>query len=109
MLHGGARLAVMRELLVARNPLDPRSGRRAAGRACGFDRATIYRNLIELSDAGLLLRVELGDHVWRFEARRNDADGPPEHPHFVCVDCGEVSCLSSVKVRITPAPGARAP
>ena len=71
----------------------------------GFDRATIYRNLIELSDAGLLLRVELGDHVWRFEARRDDAEESAEHPHFVCVDCGEVSCLSSVNVRISPAPG----
>jgi Fur family transcriptional regulator, ferric uptake regulator len=99
-----ARLAVMRELLVARNPLThAQVAVRLARR--GFDRATIYRNLIELSDAGLLLRVELGDHVWRFEARRNDADRPSEHPHFVCVDCGEVSCLSSVNVRITPAPG----
>lgn len=99
-----ARLAVMRELLAAHSPLThAQVAVRLARR--GFDRATIYRNLIELADAGLLLRVELGDHVWRFEARRDEADGPSEHPHFVCVDCGEVSCLSSVNVRITPAPG----
>ena len=31
-----------------------------------FDRATIYRNLVELAEAGLVNRIELGDHVWRF-------------------------------------------
>jgi len=72
----------------------------------GFDRATIYRNLMDLAEAGLLSRVELGDHVWRFEARRTtERDG--EHPHFVCNDCGTVSCLPQVSVDIRPAPGAR--
>lgn len=36
----------------------------------GFDRATIYRNLINLADAGLVSRTDLGDHIWRFELRR---------------------------------------
>ena len=99
-----ARLAVMQELLAADSPLShAQVAVRLARR--GFDRATIYRNLIELAEAELLLRIELGDHVWRFEARRDEADGPAEHPHFVCVDCGEVACLPSVNVRITPAPG----
>ncbi len=70
----------------------------------GFDRATIYRNLIELTEAGILSRVELGDHVWRFELRATDAAGRHEesHPHFVCTSCGEVSCLDDVTVAITP-------
>ena len=66
----------------------------------GFDRATIYRNLIDLTEAGLLSRTDLGDHVWRFEWRRDGADDVSEHPHFVCTDCGLVSCLPEDSVRI---------
>jgi Fur family ferric uptake transcriptional regulator len=67
----------------------------------GYDRATIYRNLTELTEARLVARVELGDHMWRFEAKR-PARGGADHPHFVCTSCGEVSCLDDVKVAITP-------
>lgn len=74
----------------------------------GFDKATVYRNLIDLSDAGLLSRSELGDHVWRFELRRNASSHTGEHPHFLCVDCGEVSCLSDVDIRISPRQGKKA-
>ncbi len=74
----------------------------------GFDRATIYRNLTELTDAGLVSRVELGDHVWRFEIRRHAHAGTKgeDHPHFLCTTCGEVSCLDDVNVAITPKSGA---
>jgi Fur family transcriptional regulator, ferric uptake regulator len=101
-----ARLWVMQELIDAASPqthaqvadsLEPR----------GFDRATIYRNLIELTDAGLVSRIELGDHVWRFELRQPGSEHQQDHPHFVCVDCGEVACLPSVSVNIKPAPGTK--
>lgn len=72
----------------------------------GFDRATIYRNLTELTEAGIFSRVELGDHVWRFEMRHG---ATAEHPHFLCTSCGEVSCLDDVDVAITPKPGAKHP
>ena len=70
----------------------------------GFDRATIYRNLTELTEARLVSRMELGDHVWRFEIRRPQAGHgkKDEHPHFVCTTCGEVSCLEDVTVAIKP-------
>jgi Fur family transcriptional regulator, ferric uptake regulator len=70
----------------------------------GFDAATLYRNLIDLTRAGLLNRINLGDNVWRFELRAREAIHP-EHPHFVCTGCGEVTCLSTVRVKLTPAPG----
>lgn len=74
----------------------------------GFDRATIYRNLVDLAEAGLVARVELGDHVWRYELRGpTPRDGEGEHTHFVCNDCGTVSCLPRVSVSIRPAPGSR--
>lgn len=69
----------------------------------GFDRATIYRILVDLAEAGVLSRTDLGDHVWRFELRKPDgaAAHSDEHPHFVCVDCGEVSCLPELSLQHT--------
>ena len=102
MRSTAARRAVLQELTGATSPLThAQVAERLASR--GFDRATIYRNLIELAEAGLLSRIELGDHVWRFELRGTDQAAESEHPHFVCVDCGEVACLPQVNVRITPA------
>jgi Fur family transcriptional regulator, ferric uptake regulator len=69
----------------------------------GFDQATVYRNLTDLTEAGLLTRLDPGDHVWRFEFRREDAHQDGEHPHFYCTDCGTVSCLTDVAVKITAA------
>ncbi len=108
-----ARLSVMQELMTATSPL---THAQVADRLAAkeFDRATIYRNLVELSEAGLVNRIELGDHVWRFELRRADNDSAetsmglsPGHPHFVCVDCGEVSCLPTGSVSIKHAGGAK--
>lgn len=61
----------------------------------GFDRATVYRNLMDLTGAGLVSRTDLGDHVWRFEVRDGDDD---LHPHFMCTSCGAVSCLGEAVV-----------
>ncbi|PAY15521.1 Fur family transcriptional regulator [Rhodopirellula sp. SM50] len=64
----------------------------------GIDRATAFRNLNDLAEVGLLRRTELGDHVWRFEAVRGKSKDGAGHPHFLCVDCGTVSCLDDVKL-----------
>lgn len=63
-------------------------------RAQPWDRATIYRNLIDLAEASLLRRTDVGDHVWRFEAV-GDA-----HPHFVCTECGTVECLPELELSL---------
>ena len=101
-----ARLWVMQELVDAMRPLTHAQVADAL-RPRGFDRATIYRNLVELTQAGLVARIELGDHVWRFELRKPGSAARRDHPHFVCVDCGEVACLPSVSVNIKPAPGSK--
>ncbi len=62
----------------------------------GVDKATVFRNLNDMADAGLLRRTEVGDHVWRFEAMSSQHDDA--HPHFLCVDCGTVSCLDNVQL-----------
>jgi len=72
----------------------------------GFDRATLYRNLMDLTQAGLVSRTDLGDHVWRFELRTESRAGDGDHPHFMCTHCGTVSCLPGVSIRIHPTPGA---
>lgn len=65
----------------------------------GADKATVFRNLSDMTEAGLLRRTELGDHVWRFEAITGDA--AHGHPHFLCVDCGAVSCLEDIQLTPT--------
>jgi Fur family transcriptional regulator, ferric uptake regulator len=73
----------------------------------GLDKSTLYRCLVELADAGLLARLDAGDHAWRFELRDQEhASG--DHPHFVCVDCGQVTCLPDVEVKIAAIKGAKA-
>lgn len=63
----------------------------------GYDQATVYRNLTDLTEVGLLNRLDLGDHIWRFEFRGDEAHDD-EHPHFMCTDCGEISCLTTVEL-----------
>jgi Fur family ferric uptake transcriptional regulator len=61
----------------------------------GFDKATVFRNLTDLAEADLVIRTELGDHVWRFLLADPDHDRS-SHPHFVCMDCGMVSCIDDM-------------
>lgn len=74
----------------------------------GFDRATIYRILMDLAEVKILSRTDVGDHVWRFELKRGvgGVEHTEDHPHFVCVDCGEVSCLPGLTFRVE---GSKAP
>lgn len=46
----------------------------------------------------LLRRAELGGHVWRFEIVGSEAGRVAAHPHFLCIDCGEVTCLDDVEL-----------
>lgn len=66
----------------------------------GVDKATAFRNLNDMADAGLLRRAELGDHVYRFEEVRDDEHGHDPHPHFLCVTCGTVTCLDEVRLTV---------
>jgi Fur family ferric uptake transcriptional regulator len=98
-----ARLAVLGELQRSTSPLSHAEVARALA-PLELDRATVYRNLIELSESGLVSRLDLGDHVWRFELRKNGPDNQTEHAHFLCTECGEVSCLDGVEIQVTRVP-----
>ena len=71
-----------------------------------WDSTTIYRNLVDLVEAGLLRRTDIGDHVWRFEAI-GEGHGAATHPHFVCTACGTIECLPRAKL-VTQSRGPRA-
>lgn len=101
-----ARAAVFQCLLDAGGPL-------SHGEVCdrladvGFDRATVYRNLADLTEAGLVRRTDLGDHLWRFELTTKVEHHVEEvHPHFVCTACGNVACLPEGAVTIHSVKGA---
>jgi Fur family ferric uptake transcriptional regulator len=65
--------------------------------AQGLESSTIFRALNEMAEAGLLARMELGDHVWRYEVSSTSRDGEnAAHPHFLCVDCGSIVCLNEM-------------
>lgn len=93
------RLAVLELLGARREPLSHADVFAALGDE-GFDRTTLYRNLINLAEAGLAVRVNLGDHVWRFSLARDDAASL----HFLCIACGSVQALpeDAVKLVMTP-------
>ena len=97
------RIAVLRSLDAAGRPLSHAELQVSLESDGPWDRATLYRNLADLTEVGLLRRLDLGDHVWRFEARAQaePTDHHPEgHPHFVCTSCGDVQCLDEVALSI---------
>ncbi len=99
------RVAVLRELETATAPLS-HADLVEALEGEGYDRVTIYRNLTDLTEAGLVVRADLGDHVWRFELRDAGKAHQGHHPHFTCTRCGTVSCLPEEVVRLMPVRGA---
>jgi Fur family transcriptional regulator, ferric uptake regulator len=99
-----ARTSVLNVLMDAKSPLSHSEVyERLADQS--VDRVTVYRNLTDLVEAGVLHRTDLGDHVWRFELRSVSGDDADDthgvHPHFLCSDCGAIACLplSSVALR----------
>jgi Fur family transcriptional regulator, ferric uptake regulator len=93
------RMTILRELAKLRIPVShPELTDRLAG--ADLDRTTIYRNLLSLTDAGLLVKTQLGDNVWRFELPHTTSGEHGAHPHFVCNDCGSVACLPAGAVSL---------
>ena len=85
------RLAVLRALATRRAPVS--FPELVEALPVGLDRATVYRNLLGLTEAGILIRSQLGDGVSRYELPTSGESTHTQHLHLVCVDCGNVSCL----------------
>jgi Fur family transcriptional regulator, ferric uptake regulator len=96
----GPRMSVLSLLAAASRPMSHGELADKLGSA-DVDRATVFRNLQDLAEVGILRRKDLGDHVWRYEfASSNGGHAGDEHPHFVCSECGAVSCLAGVSVSV---------
>jgi len=74
-------------------PWRQEDGGRNNRKACLAD-----RNLLSLTELGILVRTQLGDNVWRYELPREASAEHGEHPHFVCIECGDIACLTGVTV-----------
>jgi Fur family transcriptional regulator, ferric uptake regulator len=95
----GQRLSVLRALSVRPKPVTfPELVEELSPR--GLDRATVYRNLTGMAEAGILIRTQLADGIARYELPQWGGSLHAEHLHLVCVDCGDVSCLPSSAVSL---------
>lgn len=87
------RVAVLLALEAATTPLSHSEMLVAMGET-DFDPATIYRNLVKLTEVGLARVVSRAEGMSRYvlahESREHEHE---EHPHFVCDDCGHVLCV----------------
>ncbi|MFK8001689.1 MAG: Fur family transcriptional regulator [Polyangiales bacterium] len=96
----GSRVGVLRSVRKAARPVALADVMERLGDEAP-DRATVYRNLLDLAEAGLLRRAHLGD-AWRFEGGDES-----EHAHFICTQCGIVECTPDVSLNVST--GAKAP
>ncbi len=90
-----AREAVMQLLGDAGRPLSHQDIlKKATGKAC-LERVTVYRTLETLQRKGLLHRIQGTDGTWRFCMHRSESSGEcaGNHIHFLCSQCGQMSCL----------------
>jgi Fur family ferric uptake transcriptional regulator len=86
--RGGARRAVIRllgEQRCALSAVEIGAALERADRA--VSRASIYRILEELEQAELVMRIEVGQGVVRYEPIRH---GSGHHHHMVCDRCGQL-------------------
>lgn len=95
------RLALLKLLSEANGPISHQEAIEKLS-LVGIDKSTIFRALQDLSEAGLARRMELGDHVWRYErAGADDQHHDAAHPHLLCLDCGTITCLGEKDVKMS--------
>ncbi|NVM57102.1 MAG: transcriptional repressor, partial [Desulfobacterales bacterium] len=58
-----------------------------------INKVTLYRILHLLVDRCLVRRLSAGDRAFRYGMGRTSHH--PEHPHFVCSQCGVMECLGA--------------
>ena len=106
MRSTGPRVAVLAHLDKASSPLSHTEIFEALADR-GYDRATIYRNLMDLAEAGLLARLSFGGPrvALRAQARDGQSLGVGTRTSSARTR-GEVSCLPDLSVTVVAASGA---
>ena len=70
-----------------------------AGLLPELDRVTVFRSLKALKASGLLHGIQGLDGVLRYVVNPVGRRGcPGKHPHFLCLECGAMSCLSDQRL-----------
>jgi Fur family ferric uptake transcriptional regulator len=59
-----------------------------------MDKATFYRNITTFEKANILNSFESNDKKRYFELKNSP------HAHFVCEDCNNIECLSSININL---------
>lgn len=59
----------------------------------GIGLATVYRNLRQLEETGMVSRTEIGDGAALYELARQEGDHA--HHHLICLYCGKVEDLEA--------------
>jgi Fur family transcriptional regulator, ferric uptake regulator len=97
-----ARVAILQVLMQATRPLrQDQIAEQLTLRA--LNKATVYRTLESLMEAGLVHRAFTYQRAWHFEL----ADHCTEHqchPHFTCTNCGITHCLMDVRLPMAKVP-----
>jgi Fur family ferric uptake transcriptional regulator/Fur family zinc uptake transcriptional regulator len=86
------RLDVLKRLVEAGHPMSHSELRDSMPE---MDRVTLYRTLFAFVEADIAHQVQGLDGTWRFCSHERGAAGcPGNHPHFLCVSCGMMMCLT---------------
>ena len=97
------RIAVLQQLWIEERPVSHSDLVQALAQV--GDQATIYRNLVTFVDKGLARVASTATGIVRYEPIKEGEEAHEVHPHFVCQECGVVSCLpkSTVITTVDPA------
>jgi len=100
------RLALLKLMRSSASPVSLDEAVRQCGRGAG-DRATVYRNLLALTKAGIVEEVKSSGKRQLYElALRGQDHQPHAHAHAVCTACGVVACVEQSQLpTLGAAPG----
>ena len=86
------RLLVFQVIGGSERPLSAQEILAEVNRSRDVNKVTVYRILELLVENRLVDRISSGDRSFRYGLAPNENHQP--HPHFFCVNCGRMQCLS---------------
>lgn len=94
------RLAVLRILGNAPNPMTAQEVFDALQARRTINRVTVYRILESLVQGGVVDKISTGDRSFRYGLAPNE--NHPQHAHFYCRLCGLMTCLPPGSLPLPP-------